>query len=278
MIAQLDAHLDLLGVDGNYGRIWSPSDTNALFATAYQGLRDTGRRPGEVVSLRTQCVERDGEDWALVYDNHKKGRLRRRLPITAATAWIIQAWQVRRAGIDLPQCAEGWLFPAARESSGTGHLTTIRLSQALRHADAGVPAPASGSASTYQVRSVAVPFGNCIEPSNIKAGGKACPIRFQCAGCGFCRPDPSYLRAIEDHVRTLKADRETAVALGADDFVVRNLSDQADAYRQVAATMCDKLAALTDEERSEVEEASATLRKLRAAAAVPVAFTGKAAW
>ena len=132
VIAQLDAHLDLLGVDGNYGRIWSPADTNALFATAYQVLRDTGRRPGEVVSLRTECLERDGDDWALVYDNHKKRRLRRRLPITAATARIIQAWQVRRGGIDLPQCAEGWLFPAARESSGAGHLTTIRLSQALR--------------------------------------------------------------------------------------------------------------------------------------------------
>lgn len=32
---------------------------------------------------------------------------------------------------------------------------------------AGVPAAASGSASSYQLRSVAVPFGNCIEPSNI---------------------------------------------------------------------------------------------------------------
>ncbi len=361
VIAQLDAHLDLLGVDGNYGRIWSPADTNALFATAYQVLRDTGRRPGEVVSLRTECLERDGDDWALVYDNHKKRRLRRRLPITAATARIIQAWQVRRGGIDLPQCAEGWLFPAARESSGAGHLTTIRLSQALRawvdaipelmsdvpgpdgqpqafdrlavyayafrhsyaqrHADAGVPveilkelmdhrtmtvtqgyytvslrrkreaikimnryvtdragapAAASGSASSYQLRSVAVPFGNCIEPSNIKAGGKACPIRFQCAGCGFYRPDPSYLPAIEAHINSLRADRETAIAIDADDFVVRNLSDQADAYRQVAATMRDRLAALTDTERSEVEAASATLRMLRAAAAVPVAFTKKA--
>lgn len=361
VIAQLDAHLDLLGVDGNYGRIWSPADTNALFATAYQVLRDTGRRPGEVVSLRTECLERDGDDWALVYDNHKKRRLRRRLPITAATARIIQAWQVRRGGIDLPQCAEGWLFPAARESSGAGHLTTIRLSQALRawvdaipelmsdvpgpdgqpqafdrlavyayafrhsyaqrHADAGVPveilkelmdhrtmtvtqgyytvslrrkreaikimnryvtdragvpAAASGSASSYQLRSVAVPFGNCIEPSNIKAGGKACPIRFQCAGCGFYRPDPSYLPAIEAHINSLRADRETAIAIDADDFVVRNLSDQADAYRQVAATMRDKLAALTDTERSEVEAASATLRKLRAGASVPVAFTKKA--
>ena len=114
VIAQLDAHLDLLGVDGNYGRIWSPADTNAWFATAYQ---------------------------------------------------------------------------------------------VQRHADAGVRAPGSGSASSDQLRSVAVPFGNCIEPSNIKAGGKACPIRFQCAGCGSCRPDPSYLPAIEDHVLAIKAAR-----------------------------------------------------------------------
>ena len=61
----------------------------------------------------------------------------------------------------------------------------------------GAPAPISG-ATAYQMRSVAVPFGNCIEPSNVKAGGKACPIRFQCAGCGFYRPDPSYILAIEN--------------------------------------------------------------------------------
>ena len=361
VIAQLDAHLGLLGADGNYGRIWSPGDTNALFVTAYQVLRDTGRRPGEIVSLRCECLERDGDDWSLVYDNHKKHRLRRRLPITEATAGIIQAWQVRRAGIELPACAEGWLFPAARESTGAGHLTTIRLSQALRawvdaipelrsdlpgpdgqpapfdrsavyayafrhsyaqrHADAGVgveilkelmdhrtmtvtqgyytvslrrkreairimgryvtdragqPLPASGSSAAYQLRSVAVPFGNCIEPSNIKAGGAACPIRFQCAGCGFYRPDPSYLPAIEDHIATLRADRETAMAADADDFVVRNLADQADAYNHIAAAMRDKLAGLPDDERVEVEAASAALRKLRAAGGVPVALTVKA--
>ena len=37
----------------------------------------------------------------------------------------------------------------------------------------------------YERRSVAVPFGGCTEPSDIKAGGQACPIRFQCSGCGF---------------------------------------------------------------------------------------------
>ena len=42
----------------------------------------------------------------------------------------------------------------------------------------------------YERASVSVPFGSCTEPSNVKAGGGSCPIRSQCAGCGFYRPDP----------------------------------------------------------------------------------------
>jgi len=127
----------------------------------------------------------------------------------------------------------------------------------------GRPAP-MGSDIAYEARSVAVPFGNCIEPSNVKAGGHACPIRFQCAGCGFYRPDPSYLVAIEDHVTSLKADRETAEAMGADDFVVRNLSDQINAFKDVVATMRTQLGRLPAEERAAIEEASLVLRKTRA--------------
>ncbi|MFE3113577.1 hypothetical protein ACFXKJ_36190 [Kitasatospora indigofera] len=59
------------------------------------------------------------------------------------------------------------------------------------------------SSTTYELRSVAVPYGGCTEPSNVKAGGSSCPIRFQCAGCGFYRPDPSYLPAIEQHINHL---------------------------------------------------------------------------
>jgi integrase len=351
VIAQLDAQLGLLGTDRTYGRLWSSSDTQALFQAAYVVLRDTGRRPGEVVALSVDCVEVDGEDYALVYDNHKSRRLRRRLPVTVATAAAIEDWRGRRDGLLLPACAEGFLFPACNESSGPGHLTTIRLAQALRawvdripalcshvpgpdgtplafdrraiypyafrhsyaqrHADAGVgvevlkelmdhrdlsvtqgyytvslkrkrqaitimssyvhdrtgmprPGPAQDGATSYELRSVAVPFGNCIEPSNVKAGGKACPIRFQCAGCGFYRPDPSYLPAIEEHVNALRADKETAVAMEADEFVVRNLDDQAAAFGQVTHAMRDRLAELPDDERAEVEAASTLLRKLRA--------------
>jgi hypothetical protein len=322
-----------------------------MFRTAYVVLRDTGRRPGEVVSLALDCVEVDDGEHALVYDNHKLGRLRRRLPITTQTAAAIDEWQQHRGGLSLPASATRFLFPACNESSGPGHLTTTRLAQALRawadaiplldsdlpgpdgaplpfdrsaiypyafrhsyaqrHADAGVgveilkelmdhkdlsvtqgyytvslkrkrqaikimsryvadrtgtprPQPGSGSTTSYDLRSVAVPFGNCIEPSNVKAGGKSCPIRFQCAGCGFYRPDPSYLPAIEEHINALRADRETALAMDADDFVVRNLADQAAAFGRVAGAMREKLADLPEDERTEVEAASAVLRKMRA--------------
>ena len=61
--------------------------------------------------------------------------------------------------------------------------------------------------TAYQMRSVAVPFGNCIEPSNVKAGGKACPIRFQCAGCGFYRrwldEDTSVIRRLTEPAANL---------------------------------------------------------------------------
>ncbi|KUM75873.1 integrase [Streptomyces griseorubiginosus] len=121
------------------------------------------------------------------------------------------------------------------------------------------------SATAYEARSVAVPFGNCTEPSNVKAGGKACPIRFQCAACPSYRPDPSYLPAIEDHIRSLKADKEMAVMMEADEFVVKNLDDQVAAFQGTAVTMRKLAEAMSPEERNEVEEASAVLRKVRAA-------------
>ena len=121
------------------------------------------------------------------------------------------------------------------------------------------------STTAYQARSVAVPYGNCTEPTNIKAGGKSCPLRFQCAGCGFYRPDPSYLPAIEEHLHQLRTDRETASALDAADFVTRNLSDQIGAYTEVAEKMHKQLAELPADQQTEIEEAGRILRKARAA-------------
>jgi len=106
--------------------------------------------------------------------------------------------------------------------------------QVIDRTGISVPAP---SQTAYELRSVAAPFGNCIEPSNVKAGGGACPIRFQCSGCGFYRADPSYIPAIEDHVQALRADRETASAMDVDNFVLRNLTDQITSYQNVLESM-----------------------------------------
>lgn len=139
-------------------------------------------------------------------------------------------------------------------------VTTMRMHIVDR---SGKPAPITSN-TAYEARSVAVPFGNCREPSNVKAGGSACPIRFQCAGCGFYLPDPSYLPAIEEHINSLRADRFTAEAMDADLFVTRNLSDQIAAFQQLLSAMRKQLDAMGSEERQEVEEASAVLRKARA--------------
>ena len=141
----------------------------------------------------------------------------------------------------------------------------------------GNPAPMSSS-TAYEMRSVAVAFGNCIEPTNVKAGGKACPIRFQCAGCGSYRPDPSYLPAVEEHIRALKADREVAAAAGAAEFVIRNLDDQITAFQTVRENQKEKLASMPDELRHEVEEASRVLRKLRAGASTGAVTLGMPAF
>ena len=48
-------------------------------------------------------------------------------------------------------------------------VDTLRVLAMDRH---GNPAPMA-SATAYELRSVAVPWGNCVEPSNVKAGGRA---------------------------------------------------------------------------------------------------------
>lgn len=124
--------------------------------------------------------------------------------------------------------------------------------------------------TAYQMRSVAVPFGNCIEPSNVKAGGHSCPVRFQCAGCGFYRPDPSFVPAIEEHLNTLRSDREIARAMDTASYVVDNLTAQIESFDAVLQTMHDGLDALDSAERDRVEQASIALRRARAGVPLPL--------
>ncbi len=62
------------------------------------------------------------------------------------------------------------------------------------------------------VGEVAVPFGVCAEPANVKAGGGACPFRFRCAGCDHFRTDISYLPDLHAYLDDLLRTRERLLA------------------------------------------------------------------
>ena len=162
-----------------------------------------------------------------------------------------------------------------RTTTGYYSVSLKRKAQAIRAVGSlavgadGRPSPFDGPSGLRAGVGVG-PFGNCTEPSNVKAGGGSCPIRFQCAGCGFYRPDPSYLPAIDEHVASLRADRETAVAMDAAEYVVANLNAEIDAFNKVADIMRSRLADLAPEERAEVEVSSRLLRRARAARRIPV--------
>lgn len=59
-----------------------------------------------------------------------------------------------------------------------------------------------------RIGEVAVPFGNCTEPSNVRAGGGSCPFRFRCTGCGHFRTDASYLPELRSYLDQLLTNRE----------------------------------------------------------------------
>jgi integrase len=115
---------------------------------AVELIMDTGRRPDEVCALAWDCLEHDEEQLpVLVYDNHKRARLGRRLPIAQATAELIRQQKERvRSRFAQTPLAELKLLPAAcanpegrraitESHVGTQHRAWIQRLPPLRRAD-----------------------------------------------------------------------------------------------------------------------------------------------
>lgn len=64
----------------------------------------------------------------------------------------------------------------------------------------------------YAVGQVAVPYGRYTEPTNVQAGGGACPVRFRCAGCDHFRTDVSFLPDLSAYLDDLLRTRERLAA------------------------------------------------------------------
>jgi integrase len=117
---------------------------------------------------------------------------------------------------------------------------------------------------------VAVPMGKCSEPTNVRAGGQACPIRYQCAACPHFESDPSYLPELCSYANELRREREAMLAADAAPWAVNHVARQLEVILGHIRTHEALLDELEDAERVAIEEASATLRKARQS--VPVAF------
>jgi len=131
------------------------------------------------------------------------------------------------------------------------------------------------------VGQVAVPFGICREPTNVKAHGQACPFRHQCFGCTHFRTDPSFLPELRAYLRRLLADEERlrAAAPELEDWA-RNAAipsaEEIAAVRAIVSRSESLLADMADDERPAIEEAVVVLRRSRAQldTAVPVRYLG----
>lgn len=139
----------------------------------------------------------------------------------------------------------------------------------------GVTRPAEGEPSRVarlreQLSWVAVPMGKCSEPTNVRAGGQACPIRYQCAGCPHFESDPSYLPELQSYADGLRRQREAMLAVGAADWAVEGVARQLGVMVGHIQAHEKTLGRLPDDEREVIDQASATLRKARQS--VPLAF------
>jgi integrase len=117
------------------------------------------------------------------------------------------------------------------------------------------------------VGQVAVPFGTCSEPSNVQAGGGACPFRFRCLGCGHFRSDPSYLPELRDYLNTLLRTRERVrAASDLDDWAKAEAmpSDEEIArLRQLIRRAEHDLDQLSEPDRQQITKAIEVVRATR---------------
>jgi hypothetical protein len=60
----------------------------------------------------------------------------------------------------------------------------------------------------HAVGEVAVPYGTCTEPTNVKAGGGACPVRCWCVGCDHFRTNVAFLPELQAYLHDLLRTRE----------------------------------------------------------------------
>ncbi|MEU3994153.1 hypothetical protein AB0F24_38495 [Streptomyces platensis] len=114
---------------------------------------------------------------------------------------------------------------------------------------------------------VATAYGVCREPSNVAAGGHACPLRFRCLGCEHFSTDVSYLPDLEAHLADLLYSRERLMsAFEADDWAraqAMPAEEEIRRVRRLIERVRTDLDDLTPEDRAQIEQAITVVRRTR---------------
>jgi integrase len=145
---------------------------------------------------------------------------------------------------------------SVHQVDGNGRRVYGQISGLLAHEHARI-----------RVGQVAVPFGVCTEPSNVKAAGQACPYKFTCLGCGHFRSDPSYLPELKSYLDQLLAERERVqAATDIEDWVRARLApadEEITGLRQLIRRIEVDLDNLAEDDRTQIAEAVSVIRKTR---------------
>ncbi len=128
---------------------------------------------------------------------------------------------------------------------------------------------------------VATAYGICLEPHNVAAGGQSCPLRFRCVGCDHFRTDVSYLPDLERYLSDLLRSRQRLMlTFEADDWARSEAIPSEEEIRRVRRLINRVKADLDDlseEERAQIEEAVAVVRRSRTVIRLSLA-PGAQAW
>jgi integrase len=133
-----------------------------------------------------------------------------------------------------------------------------------------------------ELGSISTPMGTCVEPSNVKAIGRACPFRHRCFGCAHFRTDISHLPELRAYLHQLLLAREELADANIDiaEWARKDAmpsDEEIDSVRRLIDGCEALLDQLPDDERQELMRHIETLREGRQhlADAVPVALTAK---
>ena len=127
----------------------------------------------------------------------------------------------------------------------------------------------------HAVGEVAVPYGTCTEPTNVKAGGGACPVRYRCVGCDHFRTNVAFLPELQAYLDDLLRTRERLASTvdGIDDWARADATptqEEITRVRRLINRIKGDITGIDETERARIDDAVAIVRRHRAAHTVPL--------